>query len=110
MLDIIDTFTCGTNTHWTTTVSGSKAGTSYTVTWGFQPYPSPVQYDWTCTCQAFQFGGGKPCKHIKQVKASGARCGWNGELEPTATCAHDAQGNPCCPDCGGPVESIRVGV
>jgi len=25
--------------------------------------------DWHCTCPAFKFGGGKPCKHINAVIA-----------------------------------------
>jgi hypothetical protein len=110
-LTIETALTCATNVHFETTVPGSKPGTTYTVTWGrtYDPKAS-YQYDWSCTCHAFKFGGGKPCKHIKAVEASKARCGWNGCLEPFVTPGTDANGEPCCPECGGPVEVFRVGV
>ena len=113
--DVVATWVCSTNMDWETTVKGSK-GAEYTVRWGRlfgQDYVvQECQYGWTCTCPAFTKSRNShlPCKHIKAVEASGARCGWNGTLEPTATCEHDVNGEPCCPDCDGPLDAIRVAV
>jgi hypothetical protein len=99
--------TCRSNMDFETTVPGSKKGATYTVRFGFMPQPHPVQNDWSCSCQGFRFHG--KCKHIAEVKASKARCGWNGfldNLEP----AQDARGEYCCPECGGPVEVVQVAV
>jgi hypothetical protein len=104
------TWVCESNVHWETTVPGSKPGTSYRVAYEFRPYPSMVQYDWTCECHAFKFGKGKYCKHIEAVKASHARCGWNWELEPGMEAAKDANGEPCCPVCGRAVTAMKVAV
>ena len=109
MVDLVavTTWTCATNMRWTTEVTGSK-GDVYTVRFGASFHEGP-QYDWSCDCAAFRFHAGY-CKHIEQVRASDLRCGWNAELEPTETCDHRSDGEPCCPDCGGPVEPVRVGV
>jgi hypothetical protein len=95
---------CATNLHWQKEVEGS--GNTYTVRFGFMPYPHETQYDWSCTCPAYKRGRGKYCKHIEKVREAKERCGWNAELEPTA------QANPddTCPCCGGPTEVIPVGV
>lgn len=100
-------WTCCTNTYWATPVPGSKG--AYKVTYGMMPPAHPVQYDYSCTCKAYQYGGGKHCKHIEAVKLSKVRCGWNAELEPTAQ-ALTSDGENKCPHCGGPVESIAVAV
>lgn len=99
-------WTCCTNTWWTHKVQGSK-GAEYMVTFGPMPPTHKVQYDYTCTCKAYEFGSGAYCKHITQVRK--LRCGWNGELEPTAQVL-TRDGEHSCPDCGGPVESIAVAV
>ena len=104
-------WTCCTNEHWETAVKGSSG--DYTVAWG-QLFGKPLQvqmaqYGWTCTCWPFKKSG-STCKHIQKVEASGDRCGWNGELEPTAVAGQDDDGNTCCPECKGPVTSYRVGV
>ena len=66
---------------------------------------------WTCTCKGYYFR--KHCKHIAQV-ASG-RCGWNSALDPSAKPANvssdpQERSENICPDCGGSVEVLRVGV
>jgi hypothetical protein len=60
-----------------------------------------------CTCKAFKFGKGKPCKHIKAVQAK--TCGWM-EFVNGGDVDHDANGNPVCPQCGGPVGAMNYGV
>lgn len=101
-------WTCCTNTWWSHVVPGSKTGTSYTVSFGPAQH-GHVQYDYACTCKAYEFGGGKYCKHIEAVKNLNLRCGWNAELEPTAQVL-TRDGEHKCPHCGGDVESIKVAV
>jgi hypothetical protein len=98
-------YTCCTNTHWETEVIGSK-GDPYRVSYGPTP-GGPYQYGWSCECKAFQYGGGEPCKHIRQVKDE--RCGWNEEMDPGCSPDGGADG-PMCPRCGGPVDYMRVAV
>lgn len=95
--------TCATNTGWSKEVEGSK-GAHYTVRWCFQP-GGDVQYGYECTCPSFLHGH-RPCKHIRQILADDARCGWNEALEPTLTISEHGR----CPSCGGPVAYLRVGV
>ena len=103
--------TCQSNTSWETTVTGSK-GDVYTVRYGRlygrQADIQRCQYGYTCTCKGFAFRG--TCGHVKQVEASDARCGWNSELDPGNGPEQDANGDPCCPECGAPVVSFRVAV
>lgn len=96
---------CTTNTHWEMQVSGSK-GKIYTVSWEKLAPDAATQYGWNCTCQGFKFR--KTCSHVTGVQRH--RCGWNGELEVTAEPGRDANGDPCCPECKGPVEALRVAV
>jgi hypothetical protein len=111
MPDLIEVvaWTCATNTCFEKKVTGSL-GDTYMVRfarlYGRELERQGVQYGWTCTCKGFEFRG--TCRHINATRKS--RCGWNGVLEPTAQCEHDDEGRPCCPDCHGPVEPIKVGV
>lgn len=109
--DLVPTWTCASNFYFERVVTGSK-GDVYTVHWGrlmeARAFETGAQYGWQCTCRGYKYRG--TCRHIDEVKASGERCGWNGTLEPTAQCDHDANGEPCCPDCGGPVRVMRVAV
>jgi len=106
-LDIVGTWTCATNTFWEHEVESHRGGAKYTVRFEPRPWPHEVQYDYTCTCKAFKFGRGSYCKHIEEVKH--LRCGWNYELDVCAEIEEDDGGN-VCPECGGPVEAMRVGV
>jgi hypothetical protein len=114
-LTIETAWTCGTNESWETQVPASAGGT-HTVRWGrLFGRDAQVQgtlYGYTCSCPAFTKSRRShlPCKHIMQVAASGQRCGWNETLEPTLEASYDAQGEPCCPDCGGPLGAWQVGV
>ena len=96
-LTIEAAWTCTSNTYWEQVVESSRGPLSYTVRFEHRPWPHEVQYDYTCTCDAFKYGRGKPCKHIEGVR--GLRCGWNSELDPGAECETD-----------GDVEAMKVGV
>jgi hypothetical protein len=100
---------CASNFYWMTHVTGSK-GDTYKVWWGRLPEACAMDvgasHGWQCECKGFKFRG--TCKHIASVKDQ--RCGWNAHMEPTMECDHDANGGPCCPECGGRVRSIRVAV
>jgi len=99
---------CKTNEDWEKKVAGSN-GKTHTVTWQELPRGSETVYGWTCTCDAFRFGGGKECKHIKAVAASGERCAWNQEAAyGDGEC--DMPKNHKCPKCGGEMSAIRIGV
>jgi len=104
-------WTCAENHYYETSVVGSK-GAMYTVWWGLlsegKSAKAGAQHGWQCNCKGYQYRG--TCRHVEGVKASGNRCQWNHELEPTAQCAHDANDKPICPECGGSVRAIRVAV
>jgi len=94
-------YVCQTAEDFQTEVKGSKG--AYKVTYGIV-YGKDTMYGWECTCKAFQFGKGKPCKHITQVKASGERCGWMQQFDG------DEPKDGKCPKCGKPVTVVRVAV
>lgn len=96
---------CESCRYFRTEVKGSKG--TYTVTYGETPR-GPYQYDYHCTCDAFKFGKGKPCKHIEQVKASGQHCNWNQFIDGGQPAEKD--GEKCCPKCGAAVFSQGYGV
>lgn len=102
---------CASNFYWLTHVTGSK-GDVYTVWWGRLPedraFKVGAQHGWQCDCKGYRFRG--TCRHIREVKASEARCGWNAEMEPSAEPGGSVDNDPVCPECGGPVRAIRVAV
>lgn len=113
-LTIETAWTCRTNILWETVAPGSSG--MYRVAWERLPENAESQYGWTCECKSFKYRGS--CKHIAMVQAAKhnplahdrfKRCGWNAELDTTAE-AGEHDGEPCCPDCGGPVEAIQVAV
>lgn len=98
---------CASSFYFERAVKGSK-GDLYVVHWGRLPeariLETGEQHGWQCTCQGYKFRG--TCKHIREVEPQ--RCAWNAEMGPTAECAHDADGSPVCPECGGQVRAVRV--
>jgi hypothetical protein len=106
-LNHVTVYMCSSNFYWKTEVMSSNTSVSYTVEFKRRPPPSDVQYDYVCGCKAFTFNPGKPCRHIKTVKVE--RCGWNGEMEPTAEPRRKDEDH-VCPRCEGPVEAVMVGV
>lgn len=78
----------------------------YTVNFG--PSHGRYEYDYTCTCQAFKFGKGKPCKHIEEVINSRKRCGWMQLIEGGEPLEKD--GCKVCPKCGCDVSVARHAV
>lgn len=108
-LTVEGAWTCATNVHYETEVSGSHGG-SYRVWWG-RLSPSRANreyclYGWHCECPGFRYR--HTCRHVKEAEKE--RCGWNACLEPTLEAGRDSSGEPCCPECGGPVEAYRVAV
>lgn len=102
---------CQSAENWQTQVPASDGKGSYTVRWDRTSHlmQRETQYAYSCTCKAYQHGKGKPCKHIEQVKASGAHCNWM-EFIHGGEVGWDASGNPVCPRCGGPVGAMNWGV
>lgn len=87
-------------------IPGSK-GKTHKVTYGPARH-GPYEYDYSCTCHAFKFGKGKPCKHIEEVKKSGKHCKWMQFLEGGKVAEKDGQ--KVCPNCGLPAHPQRYGV
>lgn len=94
---------CETAEHWSKEVGGSK-GATYTVRWDRHSHKNQheVQYDWSCTCPAYQKRKGY-CKHIILVKntsfENGGRCNWQQFIEG----GEPKDGK--CPRCGGEIHS-----
>lgn len=101
--DIHVYYHCNSAEHFSTEIHGSK---TYTVTYG--PSRGMYEYDYSCTCDSFKFGKGKPCKHIKQVKASGKHCAWMQFTEGGKPV--DKDGMKFCPKCGSEVSVARYAV
>lgn len=96
---------CKSNESWSRKVKGSK-GATYTVVYGRMPRGADYEYGYSCDCKAFEFGGGKPCRHIKEVQ--GERCTWNFEACMGSSAERPADGK--CPQCGGELSGIRIAV
>lgn len=101
----IETFYhCNSAEYFLTEVQGRK---KYTVTFSETPR-GDVQYDYSCTCDSFKFGKGKPCKHIKEVKDSGKHCAWMQVIHGGQPLEKD--GRKVCPQCGNDVSVARHAV
>lgn len=96
---------CESAEHFSTKVKGSKG--DYTVTYGPTPR-GPYQYNYSCSCDSFKFGKGKPCKHIEQVKKSDLHCNWMGFTDGGKPV--EVNGEKRCPKCGANVHSQGHGV
>jgi len=97
---------CITAERFRTEVKGSKG--NYTVEFG--PSQGRYEYDYTCNCQAFKFGKGKPCKHIEEVIDSGKRCGWMQVIDGGIPLEPLCDGHKVCPRCGSDVSVARHAV
>ena len=104
-LALPESWVCACNQHWVKEVRGSK-GNFYTVQWAHRP-DGPSQYDYTCTCKAYEFGGGKHCKHIRAVDPQ--RCDWT-ERYDGGEVTRDESDEPRCPKCGGPAVAVKEAV
>ena len=91
---------CETVVDFVTKVKSSDGAREYRVTFGPTLY-GRYQNDWGGECQGFQTRG--VCKHVEAAK--GQRCGWNRHLEP-----YPMPEGCVCPDCGGGLKFIKVGV
>ena len=100
---------CESAESWSKDVLGST-GTPYTVRWGKWGHKNQHshQYDYSCTCRGYEFGKGKDCTHIKQVKASGEHCKWLQFSDGGD--AVEKNGDHHCPECGDKVHSMGWGV
>lgn len=107
-LTIENYWCCLSNESFSTFVASSDGSKTYQVTFGpNHKNKDRVVNDWACTCPAYEHRPGY-CKHIKRIQAAGERCGWHkfvdgGEPEYSGD-------TPCCPNCGGPVTTQRMGV
>ncbi len=112
-LSIHYTRICMSNVHWEMPTLSEDFSKTYVVKFTrldpIEESRQGCQYGWTCQCQAFKYRKkpGKLCKHIENAKPH--HCGWNAELEVTAL-AGDKNGKPCCPDCRGETDVVKVGV
>lgn len=99
-------FHCGSAEHFSTKVEGSK-GKFHTVTYGPMPR-GPYEYDYSCTCDSFKYGKGKPCKHIEQVKKTDLHCKWMQFTDGDKPI--EKNGEYFCPKCGEHAHAQRYGV
>lgn len=98
-------FHCQSSEEYETVITGSK--NNYIVRYGYMPH-GKYQFDYTCTCHAFKFGKGKPCKHIEQVKKSGQHCKWTQFTDGGEVVKKN--GEFFCPHCGLPAIAQRWAV
>ena len=110
-LTIETAWTCASNVDtWFVNVPSSSGKGNHSVRYGeLDPedqLKQGCQYGFTCTCRGFTYRG--VCKHVKAEKER--LCRWNAELEPNALVNQAEDGEPRCPECGGPVHAFKVGV
>ena len=92
---------CASNESWTKIVKGRTS--NWVVTFDRYSHKNRgVQCDFSCDCPSYQYGKGKYCKHIEQVK--GLHCGWHQQYHGGE--AKDGK----CPECGGETVVIKVAV
>jgi hypothetical protein len=93
---------CRSNIGWQHEIKSSDGKQSYLVTYDRMPPSADYEYGFSCDCQAFKFGKGKECKHIKLAKEW--FCGWHQQ--------HDG-GSPIngkCPECNGEITGVMCAV
>lgn len=59
---------------------------------------------WECECKGYEYRG--TCRHVKEAEQSA--CFWHQQVEGGEPVLEN--GEKRCPECGGPVEVVRVGV
>ena len=96
---------CKSNEHFEKKVAGSN-GNVYTVVYGELAFKTDTTHGWTCTCPAYKYGKGAPCKHILAVMPE--KCDWNWEASfgsPVSTRKYKK-----CPKCHSELSLIKIGV
>jgi len=95
---------CKSNEYWEKHVPSSKPNhPGYTVIFDVNSHTNrEYAADFSCNCPAYQYGKGKYCKHIIQVK--GEHCGWHQQIDGGEV------KNKKCPKCGGEVTWFMAGV
>ena len=102
---------CESCDHWQKNISGSN-GNQYIVRWNDSDHlrQHETTHEYSCTCPAYKFGGGKWCKHIKTARLE--HCAWNsihntdGFRDPV----EDETGEKLCPRCGASTFVLGHGV
>jgi hypothetical protein len=87
--------------------SDSDPNQIYQVTFGFQPDNLYCQYDWSCTCKAYQYNKSKYCKHIERAVAQA--CLWDSLVDGGGQ-VDKSEDTPKCPRCGGGIEYYQAAV
>ena len=93
---------CPTVLRFETQIQG-KTGT-YAVSYGPEHDDGNHSHGWHCTCPSFRYR--KDCKHLSVAKAQ--RCAWNEEAFCGSGAPRPTDGK--CPNCGEPLETIKVAV
>jgi hypothetical protein len=104
-------YTCKQNVQWETKTRGTKGDyyrVAYERLYGIEASRAGADYGWTCTCKGWHYRG--TCRHVTKMKKLGLRCTWNEALDPGLEPERDNENQPCCPQCGGPVEMVTVAV
>lgn len=113
-LDTKTAWICGSNVSFECYFPSSSGANDYIVKFGKLPVSEMqrqgTQNGWSCTCPGFKFRG--TCRHVSQCAE--LRCGWNVQMDPSLSTDYRSKstsdGNRCCPECGGDVVPVSVGV
>jgi hypothetical protein len=97
-MDIVPMAICSSWDSFERTVKGTK---DYLVTHGKKADTGDYEYEFHCTCPAFQFRKGE-CKHIKSVRDEA--CLWHEQFDAPV------QNPGVCPKCGASTVGIMCAV
>ena len=101
-LDVLPFYMCSSNKFWKHDIKSSDGAKTYQVTFDRLPPSAKYEFGFLCTCDAFKFGKGKECKHIKLAKEH--FCGWHQQLDGGELI--DGK----CPNCNGETVSVMCAV